>query len=172
MDFNKLKRKYNTDNRRKLLLLLRKNGENGLSYRNIEEVIPNKSGNTGKLITPLKKDNLLNIEVVNHSRRGVRKKFSLNSLGQELGDQIVFSGLNDDEIKLINFLKEMRNFRNTHLTNDFWDIINQFYEYGFNEHAILFSEMIQSYLIQIRKFFRYETQFNPELSTEQDIIQE
>lgn len=172
MDFNKLKRKYNTDNRRKLLFLLRKNGENGLSYRNIEEVIPNESGNTGKLITPLKKDNLLNIEVVNHSRRGVRKKFCLNSLGQELGDQIVFSGLNDDEIKLINFLKEMKNLRNNRLANNFWDIINQFYEYGFNEHTILFSEMIQSYLTQIRKFFRYETKFNPELSTEQDIIQE
>jgi len=182
MDFNELKKKYDTNNKRKLLFLMRKNSKNGVSYEDIDKGIlngrgkkgkkPDTHGNIGKLLTSLKEDNLVDIEIINHSRKGIRKRFILNSIGQELADCMVLSGLKDDEIRLFNFLKEMKNLHDKYLAKDFWDITAQFYEYGFNENGSLFSEMVRHYMKEIRKFFKYETEFNHVSDVEQKITQE
>lgn len=73
---------------------MRRNSKNGISYEDIEKGIlnerekrgkrPDAHGNIGKLLTSLKEDNLVDIEIINHRRKGIRKRFKLNSLGQEI----------------------------------------------------------------------------------------
>jgi len=150
----------------KLVFLLRK-FENGLTEEEIEQVIPNQRSNTSNLLKPLKECNLVEGEYINHTRNGSRKKFKYNSDGMELAHDLFQELCNEEEKRLNIFLKEMRNFHNKDLVKDFWDLIDLFYEYGFNKSAFNLSEMLRDRMAEIRKFFKYEKEFtfqNDEIS--------
>lgn len=158
MNAFKQKIKNGMENLTKLVFLLRK-FENGLTEEEIEQVIPNQRPNTSNLLKPLKEKNLVDGEYINHTRKGSRKKFKYNPDGVEFACDIFSEFCKEDERRLCTLSKEMKNFHNKDLVKDFWDLMDLFYEYGFNKCASNFSEMLRDMMAEVRKFFKYEPEF-------------
>ncbi|MFW9874781.1 MAG: hypothetical protein ACFFG0_16860 [Candidatus Thorarchaeota archaeon] len=108
----------------------------------------------------LKEKKVIDIKMINNTKNtGSRRMYRLNKQGHTMVDNIIAKALKNDEIKIFNLCNNAFNM-NSNLQKDFRAIINLFYEYGFNENALFFSEMLKNFDKKVKKFFRYESQYN------------
>jgi len=171
MDLNELVKKYDKNNEKRLLFLLRKNSEKWLSYNDIKKMIPNESPNTCKLLTLLKKDNLVDIQIFRTSGKYDTRKFRLNEEGCRLADELINKGLRDKEIKILRFLNLLQDCSNKQIYKDFWDIISLLQQYDINDNAQEIFVVFQNFLKSIKNLYQYEVFHTQSLSLETSPIQ-
>jgi len=171
MDLNELVRKYDKNNQKRLLFLLRKNSERWLSYKDIEKTIPNLSPNTCKLLTLSKRDNLVDIQIFRTLGKYDTRKFRLNEDGCRLVDKLIDAGLRDKEKKILRFLNLLQDCSIKQIYNDFWDLISLLQHYGINNNALEISVLIRNFLKSLKNLCQCEVFHTQSLNLETSPIQ-
>ena len=75
-------------------------------------------------------------------------------------DKLEAPGLRTDELETLHLHNRIRKQADSKIKKDFLTLLNLFKEFGFNEAALDFSELIRNFLEQVRKYFLNETQFD------------
>ena len=175
MKQNKLVKDLDPKHILKVILFLRRNSgdDRYMTQKDIMERLPIVRGQTSIILKTLEKDKLIDIKMIYTTRNtGSRKMYRLNKKGQELAGKIIARGLSNDEKRLLDVYKRIHTSENNKILKDFWSIIQLFQEYGFNENFLLFSEMLDNFVSSVKKFFKYEAQFNQESILEEKMIEE
>ncbi len=173
MKQNKLDKKLKLKYILQIILFLRKNSVDGLyvTQTDIMEsllIVRSQASNSLKV---LGESNLISIKTINTTRnKGPRKMYKLNKNGRKMADKILARGLNKEEKNLLNINKRIYNTKNTKIQKDLRTIIQLFQEYGPHESNSLLSEMSRNFVKQVKKVFRYKTQFNQESILEANTV--
>jgi DNA-binding PadR family transcriptional regulator len=159
----------------KLILFLRKNSSDSryLTQKDIMEGLPIVRSQTSFILSTLEENKLIDINMIYTTRNtGPRKMYRLNKDGQRLARKIIDRGLNHDEKRLLDLYKKIRTSENNKILKDLCSIIQLFQVYGLNKDNFLFSEMLENFVSSVKKFFKYETQFNRDFKFETTLIKE
>ncbi|GAH33057.1 unnamed protein product, partial [marine sediment metagenome] len=113
------------------------------------------------------------IKMINNPKNtGPRKLYKLNEKGEKKAYKFIDKGLKSYEKRILDLYNKISISRDNKFLRDFWTMIDLFYEYAFTENSYLFSEMLRNFISSVKKFFKYETQFNHVLIPEQETIQD
>jgi len=156
-----------------VILFLRKNSAEGkdVTQKDIMESLPIERSQVSSSLKVLRKDKLINIKMINTTgNTGPRKKYNLNKKGRKLADKVLARGLSIEETILLNIDRRIHNSKISKIQKDLRTIIQLFQEYGPHESNSLLSEMSRNFVKQVKKVFRYETQFNQESIFEANVI--
>ena len=110
---------------------------------------------------------LLKVKMLNYKHRtDPRKGYKLNQRGLLFVEQREFRALSDDEVTLLNLYHKIMRSKNSKLQWIFLNLIQLFFEYGFNHKVGTLIEMMTYSHKEIKKFFRQENKYalNLELS--------
>lgn len=172
---NNLEKELDPKHFLKVIFFLRKNSieDKYVTQKDIMERLPIVRSQTSIILKALKENKLIDIKMIYTTKNtGSRKMYKLNKDGQELADKILARGLSNEETKLLDVYKRIRNSENNKIQKDLWSIIQLFQEYGLIENISLFSEMLRNFVNSVKKFFKYETQFNQESILEGNMIKQ
>jgi len=113
------------------------------------------------------------IKMINNPKNtGPRKLYKLNEKGEKKAYKFIDKGLKSYEKRILDLYNKISISRDNKFLRDFWTMIDLFYEYAFTENSYLFSEMLRNFISSVKKFFKYEIQFNHVLIPEQETIQD
>jgi len=169
----KQKENFNPRHLLKVFLCLRKNCSDGifLTQDGIREECSLTRSQVSTALTSL--EEYLVIKMINNQKNtGPRKMYKLNDKGERRAYKFIVRGLKIYEKRILDLYSKLSITRDTKYLKDFWAMIDLFYEYGFADNSYLFSEMLRNFISSVKKFFKYETQFNHVLIPEQEPIQE
>ena len=157
----------------KVFLCLRKISSDGifLTQDGIREECSLTRSQVSTALASLEK--YLVIKMINNPKNtGPRKLYKLNEKGEKKAYKFIDKGLKSYEKRILDLYNKISISRDNKFLRDFWTMIDLFYEYAFTENGYLFSEMLRNFISSVKKFFKYETQFNHFIIPEQEPIQE
>lgn len=157
----------------KVFLCLRKINSDGifLTQDGIREECSLTRSQVSTALASLEK--YLVIKMINNPKNtGPRKLYKLNEKGEKKAYKFIDKGLKSYEKRILDLYNKISISRDNKFLRDFWTMIDLFYEYAFTENSYLFSEMLRNFISSVKKFFKYETQFNHVLIPEQETIQD
>lgn len=146
----------------KVVFYLRKNSVDGdfVTQEDIMDEIPVNRSQLSTFLKILEEKSLIDIEMIYNTRNtGSRRMYRLNKKGQTKADNIIAKALKNDEIRILKLCNNTYSMK-SNIQKDFRTIVNLFYEYGLNENASLFSEMLRNFEKKVKRFFKYEPQYN------------
>ena len=168
MKQNKIDKELDPKHILKVILFLRRNRFDNkyITQKDIMEKLPIVRSQTSIILKALKKNKLIDIKMICTTKNtGSRKMYRLNKKGRKLADNILASGLDNKEKRLLDGYKKIQYSKNKAIKKDFWSIIQLFQEYGLNENNALLSQMLRNFVSSVKRSFKYETQFTQGLLT-------
>ncbi|MFX1317354.1 MAG: hypothetical protein ACFE9T_15935 [Promethearchaeota archaeon] len=172
MDITELLKKYDKNNNRKLIFLLRKFSDMWLSYKDIESMTAKNKSNICKLLNELKKNNLIDIQTMEtSSRKDIRKKHRLSDDGHRFADILIHKGLREEEIRFLNLLQLIRDGNHHQVYHNLEEIISLFHKYGNNDNSLKFSGLVHDFIESVKKSFKKEKSYDHSLTLKSNPIQ-
>lgn len=169
-NYKLLKKNYNLTHKRRIIFLARKKGS--ISYKDIKRVTKLNRPNNWKELEELVNDKILDRFALNTFKRtDTRIKFRLTKSGQALASKLAACALNCDELKILHFYNRIDKCTDKRIKKNFFEMMNLFKEFGFDENASDLSELVHNFLRQVRKFFSYQNQLNLPIRTLEKTVQ-
>jgi DNA-binding HxlR family transcriptional regulator len=163
----KRKRGYKEKSLSRVIKFLRKNAieNNFVSAKDIIQSLKLTKSQVSKNLAILQEDNYLEVKMIDYKRRtDIRKKYKLNEMGLHIANIREFDSLSNEEKNILNLYDRILSNPDKKIKREFKKIIQLFHEYALSEKGRDFSEMIRNFVTKVRKFFRYEIEYNQDLN--------